>query len=273
MDPSSIPCIASGGIVLSVHEKAALQSSLPIVKKNNKFSEVLFFGKMQAATTDYLIAIGIKDSFLDEKKFFFCTDGASWAQLPTPTPEMIATCEQLPKGLMLTGNEAHVYQLPAPPPPETEEEEAPAEEVEGPKVSETERLAVIVEMIEKETALAPKAALSMRSAGAVQRNPGFSGLSMAEAGLLSNYVFLNKMKASSVLDAPMSKSVDALLSAETIVPKAALSIHMDESIGATTVRNLLYPGAVAFTMPGSTTWGYCYFGSGEKNGDIAFMLP
>lgn len=271
MDPASLECIASRGVVLSVHDKAALQSSLPIIKKEYKFAEVQLFGKLLGKDADYLIAIGINESFLGSKTFFFCQDGVSWAQLPTPTAETISTCAMLPAGLLLTGNISHVYQLPAP--PQASGEEEPEEEVEGPKITEMDRLAVLVEMIEKETALAPAGALSMRTAGAIQRNPGFAGLSASAAKLLGSFVFLNKTKPSSVLEPPMSKSLDALLSAATIVPKAALTIHTDESVGAVTVRNLLWPGAIAFCKPGTTTWGYCYFGTGEKNGDIAFMLP
>ena len=44
------------------------------------------------------------------------------------------------------------------------------------------------------------------------------------------------------------------------------------STQVTTIRNLLWPGFVAFSGP-SKKWGYCYFGTGEKNADIAFMLP
>ena len=44
------------------------------------------------------------------------------------------------------------------------------------------------------------------------------------------------------------------------------------STQVTTIRNLLWPGFVAFSGP-TKKWGYCYFGTGEKNADIAFMLP
>lgn len=268
MDPSNLDCIASDGLVLSIAHKAALQSSLPVLKKNNKFSYVHFFGKITGKASDYLIAIGIDDSYLGPKKYFYCQDGVAWAQLPPPTPDMKTTAASLPAGLAFTGDISFVYQLPASPP-----EEEGGEEVEGPKITEEERLAVVVEMIEAETALAPVGALSMRSTGAVLPATNFAGLDASDAKLPSSYVLLNKPKVASVLEPAMAMSLDALASAETIVPKATLRIFVDESVGATKVRNLLYPGAISFCKPGTTVWGYCYFGSGEKNADIAFMLP
>lgn len=183
---------------------------------------------------------------------------------------MMATCSQLPDGLMFTGDIAFVYQLPAPPVASGDESEEPAE---GPKITEEERLAVVVQTIDTETAVAPKGALSMRSSGAIMPNPTFQGLDAAAACNLSSFVLLNKPKLASVLEPAMEKSVDALASADTIVPKAALRVFTDEALGVVSVRSLLWPGALAFCKPGSSTWGYCYFGTGEKNIDIAFMLP
>jgi len=267
MDPANLDCIASEGVVLSVAHKAALQSSLPVLKKNNKFSKVLLFGKVMGKTGDYLIAIGISESYLGPKKFFYCQDGVSWAQLPAVTADMKATAMKLPMGLAFTGDISAEIQLPAPPVLEGEDE------VEGPKITEEQRLAVFAEMVEAETALAPVGALSMLSTGAVVASPTFMGLDAADAMLTKSYVLLNKPKVASVLEAPLTKSLDALASAETVVPKAALRVFSDESVGATKVRSLLYPGAISFCKPGTPVWGYCYFGTGEMNVDIAFMLP
>jgi len=186
------------------------------------------------------------------------------------TAELKANAAKLPAGLMFTGNPSELFPLPTPPPTGDEE---PVEDGDGPKITEEQRLAVVIEMIEAETALAPVGALSVRSAGAVSPSPAFAGLDASAAKSISSYVLLNKAKPASVLTPAVAKSADALASAETIVPKAALCVFTDESVGAVTVRNLLWPGAVAFCKPGTKTWGYCYFGTGEKNLDIAFMLP
>uniref|UniRef100_A0A7S4F7B6 Uncharacterized protein n=1 Tax=Chrysotila carterae TaxID=13221 RepID=A0A7S4F7B6_CHRCT len=63
-----------------------------------------------------------------------------------------------------------------------------------------------------------------------------SGLDANAAQSLSSYVLLNKPKLTSVLDAPTEKSADALATADSIVPKAAMRFTTDDSVGAVVVR-------------------------------------
>jgi len=70
-DLSFLDAMASTGCVISLAHKAAMQSSFPLLKKQNKFSKVMFFGKVMGKVGDYLIAVGIEESFLSGKKFFF----------------------------------------------------------------------------------------------------------------------------------------------------------------------------------------------------------
>lgn len=72
--------------------------------------------------------------------------------------------------------------------------------------------------------------------------------------------------------ADMLQSLDFLESCGDYSPKGALCCNFDEATSIVTVRNLVWPGFLAYTMPGMTYWGYCYFGTGQKNLDIAFML-
>ena len=70
-DLSFLDAMASTGCVVSLAHKAAMQSSFPLLKKNYKFSKVLFFGKVMGKVGDYLIAVGIEESYLSGKKYFF----------------------------------------------------------------------------------------------------------------------------------------------------------------------------------------------------------
>jgi len=38
------------------------------------------------------------------------------------------------------------------------------------------------------------------------------------------------------------------------------------------IRNLLWPGFFFYHIPGTPTFGHCYFGSGDKNVNLGFML-
>jgi len=270
MELSALDSVAPTGAVVSLAHKAAMQSSLPLLKKNYKFSKVLFFGKVQGSVGDYLIAIGIEESFQD-KKFFFCTDGVSWGQLPPPTAEAKALCAKLPNGLPFKGDISHAYTIPMDPVPEGDE--PPEEPPEPPKIFEDMRLAVLVSMLDEEAGLAPLGALRMLPTGAVGENGTYCGLGMSDVLAISNYVLANKLKPKNVLQPSMTNSMDFLMPADSVVPKGCLVTHSDEATGITTIRNLLWPGFVGYATAGSKTWGYCYFGTGEKNADIAFMLP
>ena len=68
---SSLDAVASAGCVVSLPHKAAMQSSFPLLKKNYKFSNLLFFGKILGKAGDYLVAVGIEESFEGPKKYFY----------------------------------------------------------------------------------------------------------------------------------------------------------------------------------------------------------
>jgi len=66
------------GVAISVAQKAALQSSLPLLKKNYKFSDVYLFGKVLSKAGDYLIAYGLEGSITSKKWFYWCVPDGPW---------------------------------------------------------------------------------------------------------------------------------------------------------------------------------------------------
>ena len=67
----NIDYLGSSGFVLSTEQKAALQSSLVILKNNYKFRRVLFWGKILGVKTDYFIVQGVgKDELRDRKTLY-----------------------------------------------------------------------------------------------------------------------------------------------------------------------------------------------------------
>jgi len=263
--------LASSGVTLALPHSAGMQSSLPILKKNYKFTNVFFWGKLLGLKGDYLIAKGIEESY-STNKFFYCTDGVSWSQLPVVTEEMMANVAKVTThGLLLSGDISTSLQIPADPLPEGEE--PPEEEPEPKLVTEIDRLAVIVATIDTECAMCPAGALLKKADHTVVDSPTYNGLSYGKALSSASYVFMNQPKAVSVLTDALAASSDFLKSCSDIVPSGALTCKFDEVMNTVTWRSLLYPGFMAYAAVGSSSFGYCYFGDGIKNTDIAFMLP
>jgi radial spoke head protein 9 len=50
-------------------------------------------------------------------------------------------------------------------------------------------------------------------------------------------------------------------------------LQYDAAAGTVTLRSLLWPGYFFFHVAGTGRFGAAYFGAGEKNVDISFMLP
>lgn len=260
--------LGGSGRVLSLPESTGMQSSLPLLQKNYKFTKVFFWGKLVGTNAEYLIAMGIEESY-DNKKFFFCQDAVSWAQLPAVTDEMLSDCAKIATpGILLSGDPGKEFELKADPVPEDSEEEP-----EKKYVSEVTRIAVMVSAIDSECAMLPGGALIKQPSGKVEDSQTFKGLDFAKATALKSYVFINMRKGVSINADAITASTDFLTSCDEKVPKGALVKKFDESMNVVCWRSLVYEGFVAYSMVGAPMHGYCYFGMGQKNSDIAFMLP
>lgn len=75
MDSTSLYCslelVAGNGQTLNLEQKAALRTSLVILKKNYRFNRVLFWGKIQGIKEDYFIAQGRGQDELQDRKNFY----------------------------------------------------------------------------------------------------------------------------------------------------------------------------------------------------------
>ena len=69
-----------------------------------------------------------------------------------------------------------------------------------------------------------------------------------------------------------SPSHDIFETLEEDLPNGCWSFKLSSTGTAMVLSNLLWPGSVAYSSLSSSACGYCYFGDGLKNQDIAFML-
>ncbi len=66
-----IDYVASSGVILSVEQKAALQSSLVILKSQQKFEKIQFWGKILGVRMDYFIVQGVGKDHLKDRRTLY----------------------------------------------------------------------------------------------------------------------------------------------------------------------------------------------------------
>lgn len=63
--------LAYSGIILSVEQKACLQTSLAIAKDQYKFNRIYFWGKILGTKEDYYIANGVGKNEMRQRTFLY----------------------------------------------------------------------------------------------------------------------------------------------------------------------------------------------------------
>nr|XP_046228846.1 radial spoke head protein 9 homolog [Scatophagus argus] len=265
----SLELVAGSGHTLSVEQRAALQTSLVILKKNYKFHRVLFWGKIWGLKEDYFIAQGRGEDELQDKKNFYSFNCMDWFLLPPATDSMIEDMSKAAKA-RFTGDPSYVYEH-----PEILRRGERDEEV-VTKVSEETRLAVAVHQIDEEVSVVPRGAFLKSPHDLVQINRSFSGLSYSEAGKLDSFFHFSKpknLKKKSILEmGELNPAIDFLDVLSDDIPKGSWSLQFEGASRVCVLRSLLWLGLTFYHMPMTPQHGYIYIGDGTKNLDLPFML-
>ncbi|XP_035676610.1 radial spoke head protein 9 homolog [Branchiostoma floridae] len=265
--------VASSGVVLSSEQKAALQTSLVIMKNHYKFHRVYLWGKILGIKDDYFIAQGVSRDEMAERKTLYSLDCVQWNLLP-PATKAMRDHTSVVKG-RFTGDPSYEYE-------HTEirkigEGEDATEEEHTIQVKEEDRLTSVIATIDEEVAIAPRGAFIKTPHGEVIRNRSFEGLSVSEAGKLNSYFHLReplKLKEKTLLEkADLDPSIDFLDSIEEDIPRGgSWSVQFERGSGLVALRSLVWLGYTFFHVPGTLKFGSMYIGNGEKNNDLPFML-
>ena len=105
-------------------------------------------------------------------------------------------------------------------------------------------------------------------------NKNFRGLGLKESLNLDNWFHYRPPQSEEKLieseDAIFEdKILDSLLHDK---PKGVWCATPDISEKYVGMRNLYWPGFLAFHIPATQEFGYCYFGQGKKNNDLPFLI-
>uniref|UniRef100_H3C539 Radial spoke head protein 9 homolog n=1 Tax=Tetraodon nigroviridis TaxID=99883 RepID=H3C539_TETNG len=266
----SLEHVGSSGYNLNIEQRAALQSSLLILKKNYKFHRILFWGKILCLKEDYFIAQGRGEDELQDKRNLYSFNCVEWLLLPPVTEDMIKQVSQAAKG-RFRGDPSYLY----------EHLEVSGKSEEFPKrsptkVSEECRLAVTIHQIDEEVSVIPRGAFIKDLQGLVQVNPSFGGLSRSEAARLSNFLHFSKpkqLKEKSILEmADLNPRIDFLDVVSDDIPKGSWSLQFEGAGQVCVLRSLLWPGLTLYHVLKTPQHGYIYIGNGNRNLDLPFML-
>jgi len=269
----NIDYVASSGVVLSVEQKAALQSSLVILQSQQKFKHVQFWGKILGIRNDYFIVEGIGKDELKDRKRLYSVDCIKWGLMSLPNDETRRKCNLIRGRFM--GDPSHEYEH-----SEKVNDDDPEKEEETADiiiVKEEDRLAITIDNICQDVAIVPRGAYLRTPLGEVLLNRTFEGLSLSEATRLSSYYHLREpllLHEKSLLEkADLDSALDFLDPIDSDIPYGGSWSVQEENGGKVIVlRSLHWLGFTFYHVPGTSRYGYVYVGLGEKNLDLPFML-
>jgi len=276
-----VKAVASGGNVLSCQELTCIQTGLNLLKCNEKYQEIYFWGKVFGSSADYYIAYGLKDydsQFeFPAKCFYYAGEDFNFKPLLRLTEDVADRIFDLGIDAPFTGDAKKIIE-----PVVEGEEEPPADDGEEgkpqgpPKLNELDRLSQVIQEIDFDTAAVPKGAHALNEAHAVVPSSAFKGLGLTEAKALTNYVHFRQPTSVASLRALARSDVqfysEFLDPLEGDLPKGSWAVRQDPSIALVTLRSLSWPGYMSYHVPGTTKFGGCYFGYGQKNRDLPFII-
>mmetsp|Transcript_37215 Transcript_37215/g.100723 ORF Transcript_37215/g.100723 Transcript_37215/m.100723 type:complete len:283 (-) Transcript_37215:51-899(-) len=270
--------VASAGSVLNCQEMTGIQAGLSLLKSKEKYPQIYFWGKILGQQLDYYIACGLRDTDFEfpSKDFYYASEDFEFKALPRLTEDSADRIIELvsEKERPFTGKPDELLE----PPPEGEE--PPPEEEGGtqkpPGLTEVDRLAQVVQEIDFDTAVVPKGAHSLNEAHVVVPSNDFRGLGLTEATAISKYAHFRPPTSVACLRALARSDVqfyaNFLDTLESDLPKGCWAVRQDPSGALVTLRSLSWPGYVAYHVPLTTKFGGVYFGYGQKNKDLPFLL-
>ncbi|XP_075268874.1 radial spoke head protein 9 homolog [Opisthocomus hoazin] len=269
--PAALELAAGGGAGLSPEKRAALGASLPLLRRDYRFERVWFWGRIRGVRGDYHIAEGLGPDRAAPRSRLYSFDCVEWSLLPPATEEMVAQAERL-RG-RFQGDPAAEYacaQINA------EDAERWFGEGKEPVIKEEARLVATIEQIDRAVGIVPRGAFVKTPLGSVRENRNFEGLSLTEAKKLSSYFHFTEpvnVKNKTLLEkADLDPSTDFLDSLEHDIPPGSWTVQLEKGGTVVVLRSLLWLGLTFYHVPMTKQYGYIYFGTGEKNLDLPFML-
>ncbi|NXX86612.1 RSPH9 protein, partial [Urocolius indicus] len=270
--PAALQLVAGGGSGLSPEKLAVLGSTLTLLQRDYRFQRVWFWGCVQGLRGTYYIAEGLGPDRAAPRSRLYSFNCVEWFLLPPATEEMVAQAAQLVGRFQ--GDPSFEYELTV---VNTEDDaERLFEGGKEPAMKEEARLVATIEQIDRAVGIVPRGAFVKTPLGSVHENRNFEGLSLTEAKKLTSYFHftepVNLRKKTLLEKADLDPSTDFLDSLEHDIPQGSWSVQVEKGGTVVVLRSLLWLGLTFYHVPKTKQYGYIYFGTGEKNLNLPFML-
>ncbi|KAK8894630.1 Radial spoke head protein 9 [Tritrichomonas musculus] len=284
------------GIAPTPREILAMQASVPILAQKHEHDITHFWGKITGTQRAYLIISCYKDGLLGEKTYYASLDGVSWFGLPLVTETLIFHANHIRS--RITGNPLTItrvnhprkpipfkeYAPLIPPKPRNEEEEEEEDQQEPEKekeeeeeeeeeekpeyetvsITEDQRIACIVHIIDKNGLIFPQDALLWADVNHTKVNPLFKTVS--DDITLDDFCRLDKSVRGE--SARENGIIDTMPLLSEDLPTRGWVISRESFSGVTKIMSRLWPGLCFITK--GPQWGTVYLGSGTRNTDFLF---
>lgn len=284
-----VKSVATAGFVLNCQEISMLQAGLTILRSKDNYDKIYFWGKVFGLKADYYIAYGLRDSEFEfpSKNFYVAMEGKGvegveglsefeFTPLNQLTEETADRIIALGVDKVFTGIPTTLLEPPADPDAAAADPDAP-EQAAGPApLTEADRLSQVVQEVDFDTAAVPKGSYALNEAHMVVPSSDFKGLGLTEAKSLASFVHFRSPTSVACLRALARTDVqfysNFLDPLKDDLPKGCWAVRQDPAVSLVTLRSLTWPGYVAYHIPGSVKFGGLYFGYGQKNRDLPFLL-
>ncbi|GMI40881.1 hypothetical protein TeGR_g12974 [Tetraparma gracilis] len=263
--------LGSFGFTLAADEHSGLEVAMLERAGAEKLpSPLQFWGRVAGKSNDYLVCVATASGYgFPKRSFYYCTrDSFTLKQLPPPD-------KYAEKAKAVTGLFSGDPSFPLEPEPEDAPE---AEEGAPPPESfrEIHRLSYVVDVIDKDTAVAPVNSWTANASKSVVANKSYAGLSHAAAAELRNYYHFRAPQTAlcvAAMEKPgLARPSDIFDPISADKPAGAWTVRHNEEGTRAELRSLYWPGFFFVQDVGGPGYGGVYFGNGLPNQDLAFAL-
>ncbi|KAI8801003.1 hypothetical protein BJ742DRAFT_716394 [Cladochytrium replicatum] len=263
-DLQDLAYLSRAGFTLNEEEKTVLKSSMEIKLVEEKLKDMALWGKILGIQKDYYIAQGWQGDDMFQRKYYYSLDMVNWLQLANVSYNELVLINTIHGRFY--GDPAYEY---------------PLGKEKGLQRATSyllhKRLAGVVALISHESEIVPRGAYFRDASHNLKVNPSFLGLDCADLPDLGSYFHFRpgfNVNTKSFLERAnrFDLSIDVLEPISKDEPRGAWAVQTEDGAKVAVLRSVLWPGYSFFHSLKPAKWGGFYFGTGQRNVSLGYML-